>query len=322
MKVGRVIAAALLAVVLLTAPKSGTAADLTLLHVAFNSITATQWPDFISHAQGFYEREGLNVETTITQADSMMGALLGGSVEIALPPATALAIAVDKGANVVAVGVGADNQPYHFMTPPAIKSFKDLKGKTIALSDTTDVYTTVVRTILKKNGLNPDTDVNFLYGPGSNQRYAAILGGAIQGGLFALPADADLMSRGYNALAFTPDYYHHLTLSVYAVYRPWAEKNPDILRRFLRARSEAIKWLYVPANKDRAIQILMTETKLPAAAAAATYDYYVTKNHVFPRDGCVTRPGLDEVVRILSDQGRLTHPDGGKLLDRQWCPKG
>lgn len=137
-----------------------------------------------------------------------------------------------------------------------------------------------------------------------------------------MPADADLMSRGYNSLAFTPDYYHHLTLSAYAVYRPWAEKNPDILRRFLRARSEAIKWLYVLANKDRAIQILVAETKLPAAAAAATYDYYVTKNHIFPRDGCVTRPGLEAVVRILQDQGRLTHPDSGKLMDRQWCPKG
>lgn len=172
MKVGRALVGALLALLVLALPKAGTAADLILVHAAFNSFTATQWPDFISHAQGFYEREGLNVETTITQADSMMGALMGGSVEIGLPSATLLALAVDKGANVVAVGVGADNQPYHFMTPPAIKTFKDLKGKTIALSDTTDIYTTVVRTILKKNGLNPTPTSNFcmVRGPTSGMR--------------------------------------------------------------------------------------------------------------------------------------------------------
>jgi ABC-type nitrate/sulfonate/bicarbonate transport system substrate-binding protein len=294
------------------------------VHQAINSITATGWPDFVASAEGFNDREGLDVELDIVPVDAMIGAMLGGSVEIGLPNVTGLALAVDKGATIVAIGVGADNQPYHLMTSPAVKTFADLKGKTIALSDTTDIYTTVMKTILKKNGLNPDTDVEFLFGPGQNQRYAAIVGGAIAGGFFALPADADLESRGYNVLAFAPDYYPHLTLSVVAVNRVWADKNPDVLRRFLRARSNAIKWLNAPENKVRAIQILVAQTKLPVASATAAYDYYVTKGHVFPDDGCVTRPGIDQVVRILHDQGRLgrlTASDGEKLIDRQWCPK-
>lgn len=92
-----------------------------------------------------------------------------------MPNATGLALAVDKGANVVAVAVGGDNQPYHLITGPAVKTFKDLKGKTNALADPTDIYTTVIKTILKKNGLNPDTNINFLYGPSQNQRYPAII---------------------------------------------------------------------------------------------------------------------------------------------------
>ena len=69
------------------------------------------------------------------------------------------------------------------------------------------------------------------------------IGGAILGGFFALPADADLISRGYNALAFTPDYFPNLTLSVIAVNRSWAQAHADVLRKFLIARSNSIKWL-------------------------------------------------------------------------------
>src|SRR3984957_14790427 len=221
------ILALVLAITFCIAPLNAGAADLLHIREAINSLTAVQWPDFIAKAQGFNEAQGLEVETVMSQPEAMIGALLGGSVEIGLPNATGLALAVDKGANVVAVAVGADNIPYHFITPPAIKTFKDLKGKTIALADPTDIYTTVMQQILKKNGLNPDTDVQFLYGPGQNQRYAAIIGGAIQGGFFALPADADLISRGYNALAFTPDYFPNLTLSVIAVNRSWAQTHAD-----------------------------------------------------------------------------------------------
>jgi NitT/TauT family transport system substrate-binding protein len=316
--------ALLLGFVLASVVSSAQAAGLILIHQAYNSVSAVQWPDFIAQAEGFYEKQGLQVETELTQPESMIGALLGGSIQIGLPNATGLALAVDKGADVVAVGIGGDNLPYHLMTPPAIKTFKDLKGKTIALADPTDIYTTVMKNILKKNGLNPDTDISFMYGPGQNQRYTAILGGAIQGGFFALPADADLISRGYNALAFTPDYVPHITLSVNAVSRTWAAQNGDVLRRFLRGRSDAIKWLNNPANKDRAIAILMDATKLAIGPATASYDYYVARAHMFPDNGCVDRRGLDTVMQDLRDQGRLTKlgaNDAGKLMDRQWCPK-
>lgn len=299
------------------------AAETITLRHAINSLTATNWPDFVASSEGFDAREGLAVETVLISAESMIAALIGGSVEIALANATQLAFAVDKGANIVAVGVGAENQPYHLMAAPSVKSFADLKGKNLALADAIDIYTTVAKEILKRNGLTLGTDVNVIYGNGQNQRYAAILGGAIQAGFFALPADADLKDKGYTVLAFTPDYYPHLTLSVNAVNRGWANDHPDALRRFLRARSNAIKWLYDPANENRAIEILATRTKLPRSAASAAYDYFIRKK-TFPDDGCIRRPGLDALLAMLKEQGRLVKlgaSDSAKLIDRSWCPR-
>jgi ABC-type nitrate/sulfonate/bicarbonate transport system substrate-binding protein len=317
--------AALTALVALTSGSVRTAssADKITVHHAINSVTAVHWPDFVAAREGFNEREGLTVDTVLLPAESMIAALVGGSVEVALANATQLVLSVDKGANLTAVGVGADNQPYHLMAAPGIKTFADLRGKNLALADSIDIFTDVVREILKRNKLDMNKDVNVIYGNGQNQRFAAILNGAIQAGLFSLPADADLAARGYNSLAFTPDYFPNLTLSVNAVNRSWAEANPDVLRRFLRARAGAIKWLYDPANRDRALQILMDETKLPRPAALASYDYYIVKSKAFPVDGCVRRAGLDTLLHLLQDQHRVAKlgpRDAGKLMDREWCP--
>jgi hypothetical protein len=120
----RSVIALILGCTFLIAPAIARAADLLLIHEAINSLTAVQWPDFISRAQGFNEQQGLNVDIVLTQPESMIGALLGGSTEIALPNATGLALSVDKGANIVAVGIGADNIPYHFIAPTAVFSVK------------------------------------------------------------------------------------------------------------------------------------------------------------------------------------------------------
>jgi ABC-type nitrate/sulfonate/bicarbonate transport system substrate-binding protein len=139
------------------------AADKITIRHAINSVTAVNWPDFVATSKGFNDREGLDVETVLLPAESIVAALVGGSVEVGLANATQLALSDDKGANLVAVGIGAENQPYHLIAAPAIKTLAALK--------------------------------DVIYGNGQNQRFAAILSGAVQAGLFSSPADADLVAR-------------------------------------------------------------------------------------------------------------------------------
>jgi ABC-type nitrate/sulfonate/bicarbonate transport system substrate-binding protein len=300
------------------------AAAVITIHHAMNSLTSANWPDFVADREGFNARQGLNVETDLMPPDTIIAALVGGSIEIGMGNATQLALAVQKGANIVAVGVGADNQPYHLMSAPAVKTFADLRGKSLALASPGDVYTYATRDILQKHGLKLNTDVNVVYGAGQNQRFTALLNGAVQAGLFSPPSDADLAARGYNTLAFTPDYYPNLTLSANAVNRAWALSHADVLRRFLQARADAIGWLYDPANENAAIQLLMDETKVDRPAASAAYDYYIHTAKVFPRDGCIRQPGFDTLVRMLKQEGQLPEAStvtAAKMMDRAWCPK-
>jgi ABC-type nitrate/sulfonate/bicarbonate transport system substrate-binding protein len=299
------------------------AAPKVLLRYVTPSITAQNWPHFIADAEGFFSREGLQVELTPIDPNTLAATLIGGSTDIALAASSPLVIAIDKGADLVAVGAGADRSPYSLVASPAIKTIKDLKGKRIGAVSPFEAYTVVIKEILRKAGLDPEKDVEFVYGGGQNQRFAALLGGAVQAGLLTPPSDKKLLERGFNALAFTPDYYPYLQLSITTVRRDWARQHPDVLRRYLRSQADASKWLNDRRNRDRALQILEKATNSSPEEAAAAYDAYVVKVHDFPNNYCVMRPGMQALLKMMHDLGQTTSnpADVGKYVDDEWCPK-
>ena len=69
-----------------------------------------------------------------------------------------------------------------------------MKGKRIGVASAIDVYTYVAKEMIRKAGLDPDRDVEWVVGGGQNQRLTAILGGAIPGGL--LHASVGFEARG------------------------------------------------------------------------------------------------------------------------------
>lgn len=296
------------------------AGDKITIHEAYPSKNAAFWPNFVASARGFYAKESLDVQDILTDPNVTVSALLGGSVDISYADSTQLLLALEKGANLVAVGLSTDRQPYKLMASAAIKDVTDLKGKKIGAASAIDIYTYVVKEILRKAKLDPDNDVIWVVGGGQNQRLAAVIGGAIDAGLFSPPSDARLTGLSFNTLAFTPDYYPNLTLSAETVRRDWAQQHADVLRRILHAEAEAVRWMNDPANKTPAIEVLATTINATPSDAEAAYDYYIGK-HTWP-DACVHQPGLVNVVKIMHVTQQLkaiTEADVPKFADAQWC---
>ena len=264
--------------------------DKIVVHESYPSKVATFWPNYVASSQGFYAKEGLDVQDLIVDPNVTVSTLIGDSVEVSYADSTQLLLAIQKGANLVAVGLQAERNPYSLMSSPAIKTIADLKGKRIGAAGEIDVYTYVIKQILRKAKLDPDKDVEWVFGGGQNQRVTAVIGGAIQAGLFSPPSDARLRELGFNTLAFTPDYAPNLTLSVETVRRDWAQQHADVLRKILRAQAEAVAWLNNPANKAQALPILEAAINASPADAAQSYDYYVGK-HIWA-NACVHAAGL------------------------------
>ena len=320
--------AAVLVVAALCWAAAASAADapagpkVTLRYVT-PSITAQNWPHFIAEAEGFYKREGIDVDLIPIDPTTLLAALIGGSADMALAPAGSLIVGVDKHAAIVAAGAGADRIPYSLMAAPGIKTLKDLKGKKIGAVAPFEAYTAVIKQILRKAGLDPEKDVEFVYGGGQNQRFAALVGGAVQAGLLSPPQDAKAAEHGFTALAFTPDYYHFLQLSISTVRRDWAQQHADVLRRYLRSQAAASRWLNDRRNKAAALKILENATHSTPDEAEAAYEAYVVRVHDFPNNYCVMRPGMEALLTLMHDSGQTTATaaDVNRYVDDEWCPK-
>jgi NitT/TauT family transport system substrate-binding protein len=318
----RALGLALLAAVLAPLPIVGQTADKVTVHQGYPSKVAAFWPNYVAAQKGFYARQGVEVDDVIVDPNVTVSALIGGSVDLSYADATQLFLALEKGANLVAVGLGTDRQPYHLMAAPGVKSVADLKGKKIGVASAIDIYTYVVKQILRKGGLDPEKDVDWVVGGGQNQRVSALIGGAIQAGLASPPSDTRLRDLGFTSLAFTPDLYPNLTLSQTTVRRDWAEQHPDVLRKVLRAQLDAVRWLNNPANKAEALQLLETTINAKPTEAEAAYAYYIGQ-HVWP-DACVHQPGLVNTVKIMDETkqlARITPADVAKVADTRYCPK-
>jgi ABC-type nitrate/sulfonate/bicarbonate transport system substrate-binding protein len=315
--------AAFIAVASLTAFTVAPARAADSLSQAFPSKIAAFWPAYVAGAAGFYQKNGLDVSNILTDPNVTVATLIGGSVEVSIADSTQLMLALEKNAPLVAVGLETDHNPYKLMASPGITKIAELKGKKIGVASAIDVYTYAIKEVLRKNGLDPDKDVEFVVGGGQNQRLGALAGGAIQAGLFTPPSDAKLTAQGFTTLAFMPDYFPNLTLSVTTVRRDWAQQHADVLRRFLKAQSDAVKWMYDPANKAQTLKILEDAMNASPSEAQEAYDYYVGKK-LFNVNACVTRPGLENVIKIMRITGQLTTlqpSDVPKFTDTQWCPK-
>lgn len=292
------------------------------VNLAIPSYGAAFWPNYVAERKGYYAREHVTVKQVQLDPNITVTSLIGGAIDVAYADSTQLVYAIQKKADLVAVGMSTDKQPYRLVGGPEMTSVAQLKGKKIGAVSEIDVYTYVIKTMLRNGGIDPDRDVEWVIGGNQTRRMAAMTQGLINAGLFSPPSDSRLTSQGYHSLAFAPDVFPHLTLSTQAVRRDWAQQHGEVLKRLLRAQTNALHWLYDPANKDETMRILMdvTGAKLPDAQEA--YRYFV-QAHVW-QDGCVHREGLTSVVTILRAMKQLptvTEADVPRFTDSQWCAR-
>lgn len=319
----RALSAALLLAAGVAAPALSETGDLKIITRGTVSTTAVEWPDIIARHKGLYEKEGLKVEHALISPTTITPSLIGGTIQIGFINASQLILADKAGADLVAIGEGADPSPYSLVTARAIKTLADLHGKTLSLSEPGDAYAEATKEILRKAGLDPDKDLNLRYGGNSNQRMAALSAGAVDAVPLVPPQDKLMLAQGFNSVAFYPDYFPHLTLSVSAVSKAWANKNADVVCAFMRAQAAAIVWLYEPANREEAYRLLMEETKSDRDAAKESYEIYVTKLRMFPMNGCVRPDGIRTLLGVLSKVNKAVRADEpvDPYVDTQWCPK-
>jgi NitT/TauT family transport system substrate-binding protein len=286
------------------------------------SKTAPNWPGFIAAEKGFFRREGIELETVyVGNVANTVQQLVAGSFDVASSTFDTAVRAIGNGGNAVMIGGAVTKYPYSIMTVSNVTTAADMKGKKIILPFAKDLLTIVWNRWLTEKGMRPD-DVEQVYTGATPNRLAALASGAVQAALLTQPFDFRAQAQGFRKLvdigAFGKEYGFLTVLA-----RPqWLRDNPDTARGYLRALSSAVDWLYDPANRNEAIEILARETKLDPSIATQTYDHYVNELQPFSRKLAIPDEIIRSTVKTLIELGDIKpEATSAKYVDLSYLPR-
>src|SRR5436190_1163108 len=268
------------------------------------SSTAFSLPHYIATEKKYYENEGVVVDAIVAGAAvGLLKQLAGGSLNLAQAATDQTLRAILHGAPIKIVAGAASNAPFRVVAAKTIKSWGDLKGKTISVGGLTDVTLYFLRVMARKNGL-ADQDYDLLFAGGTPARFAQLVSGAVAAAMLTNPVDFSALEQGYVDLGSVPQYLPNWAQNNILVDTRWAAQNRATVLAFLRAHIKATQYIYEPARRDEVVAILAKHTKATPQIAAATYDLYI-KQGVIARGAALFEDGIKANFDALVALGDL-----------------
>ena len=283
------------------------------------------WPIFAALEKSFFAREGLRVELqTTTGSVQQMTNFAAGKFEIAMTGFDNI-VAYVEGQGEAPIGaqpeffafLGSDNSFLRLVTRPEIGRVADLRGQPVSVDAATTGYAFALFDMLDSGGLKQG-DYRVVKVGGMAQRFDDLRRGGNAATLLSAPYDLLAEREGLRVLAHLDGPYQG---NVGAARRGWAENNPDLVVAYVRAYLGAVSWLYQPANRVEACDILRRNVPgMTDELAAMSYPVLLDDEHGFFRDGRVRKDGVDSVLKLRSRyaKNRRVLNDPSKYVDLQY----
>jgi ABC-type nitrate/sulfonate/bicarbonate transport system substrate-binding protein len=210
------------------------------LTAAYGSVTSTQIPLWVTKEQGYFTKYGLDVELSYIDGSAGVRALASGDAPVS-SVGGALVPSRLSGADVAAVAELAPRLTYGVYAAPDVATVDGLRGRTIVTTTPGSTNYQGVTLFLKRYGLEPGRDVNVLSSPGGAEQLAMLKQGLADAALFSPPSSIRAREQGLHQLINLSEADLPFLNSTIAVYRPFAAKEPETVRAFIRAYGEGLR---------------------------------------------------------------------------------
>jgi len=304
-----------------TSPESPALIPINLMVFA----GAFNWPVWVAQDRGLFARNGLTINVTETPGSVVQWTSLSeGTSDLAITLMdNVIAYREGQGEAPVtvpdAIAVMASDALLMpaLVTQPDIKSYEDLRGKALSVDAAITGLALILYALLEKGGLKSG-DYQLVRTGGVLARFEGLKRQEFAGALFNTPFSNQLQELGYRALDTAASVMQRYQGHVVATRAGWAQKNSRALQGFLRALSDAIDWLYDPANRADAFAIFRDH--MPAdddKAAGIAYSVLFDPQTGFARKGAIDIDGITKVLELRSKFGQPPKPLGepGRYFD-------
>jgi ABC-type nitrate/sulfonate/bicarbonate transport system substrate-binding protein len=289
-----------------TAPKAACTAKKVTIAVPVTPPNVVHLTPYVADAFGYFKDEKLTVE--LVRFDGGVGSLrasASGAIDLAGSSAEPVLDAIANGADVKIIYTYAPNVDVSFAVGAGIKTLADLKGKKMGVQEPGGFADVMTRIVIKKAGLDPK-DVTFVTTTTAGRVQALATGTTDTAVLHidqvkTVQKQTPTISVLANMWEILTDYQY----SVYIVPTQQLKDDPATPECIIRALMKANRAFYDPANRQRIIDLGVTQTKAAADVVTETFDLLV-KAKAWPQNEGLLKTNIEGTIKSERDFGKIT----------------
>jgi NitT/TauT family transport system substrate-binding protein len=280
-------------------------------------------PVYVATARTFKE-QGLTVELISFRGDAEVAqALAGNSIDISLQSLDGLINLINAGQDVRGFYAGFYQSDFAFLAQPRVKQWADLKGGTAGVSTFGSLTDQLTRTMLRRNGLEPEKDVQIVQAGGTAATLQALKAGRLTLAILSPPFKWMAQEAGFTLLGVQTDLAPLWPKHAYLAKTKFIDGNPQTLRAFLRAHVAALR--LAQAEPMMATDLLAARLKWSKDYAARAYAETIP---AYDERGRLPEAHMDVFWKIEIAGGSVKEPwPDAKLIDdrfiksfTEWAP--
>lgn len=238
----------------------------------------------------------------VPSADVMAAKVIGGEYDAAVLPINMAAKLYSAGIPIRLAAIVGDGMVSFLSSDTSIRSIEDLRGKTIAVAGQGATPDYLLRFLLERAKIDPNTDLRLSYSLPYPEAAEALAAGKISCAVLPEPF-ATLALRANPSLRSPIDLGKLWTeatgqatypMSAFVVSDRLASTHPDDVARILSAYSHSIAWV-VANPREAGLLVAKHDLGLTAPVAAAAIP---RSNYVF-ETAPVARAGVEALLEIF-----------------------
>ena len=231
------------------------------LRVGLSSVSATNGSIWVAEDKGLFRKHGVDVEVIVVGGGGarVVSSLVAGDLHFSVGGGEGSVRSQLRGADTVIAASSLSKGLQRIMARPEIKTYQELKGRKIGITQYGSAAHLVLLLMLKKWNMRTD-QVQILQVGSSPAMLASLDKGGIDAAVLTLPTFFVAEDRGYRIVGdpVTMDiFYLQNTLES---TRSFLRKNRDAALKFMRGYIEGIA--YFKKNKSESLDVMRKKLRI------------------------------------------------------------
>jgi ABC-type nitrate/sulfonate/bicarbonate transport system substrate-binding protein len=288
---------------------------LQKITINYPTRTGQVWPLYLAKEGGYYQKYGLDANLVFGVHPAGIAMIVSGEAVMTAYTLEQSMQAASKDGSLIALGSPFKKSLFALMAQKKVARVRDLKGKTIGVSQIGDAPYNYTVGLIGKAGLTP-RDVEWVpVGSDVSARAAALNSGRVDATMLTAPVYFKFEEQGYKNLGNISDYDDIYAPSVYLFKKATIAANSKLPELLIKAHAEAIKRFY--DDKAFALKAYLAWDKQDPVDLERVYDHYAKVN-TYERVPYIPAAAVKYVLDHPSDEhlaAQLRAFDFRKVID-------